>query len=58
MNKKKNNLITKLILGVPFIASAVLCFAIEERWTKMFFAIMLLIVSLYNLFFNSPQKDL
>ena len=55
--KKKNDLIVRLLLGIPFLVSAILRFGFEIKWAEGFFAIMLLLVCLYSLFLNRPGKE-
>lgn len=55
--KKKTDILIRLLLGIPFLASAILRFGFEIKWAEGFFAIMLLLVCLYNLFLNHPRKE-
>lgn len=55
--KKKTDILIRLLLGIPFLASAILRFGFEIKWAEVFFAIMLMLVCLYNLFLNHPRKE-
>ena len=56
MNTKKSKLV-RYTLGISFIIIGILYLIADLGWARRPFYLMMLIVCLYNLFFNLPKQD-
>ena len=55
--KKRVQDIIKIAIGIIFLASLVLKYIFGFGWADPFFAVMLAVICLYNLFFNRPLRN-
>lgn len=53
----KTSKIIRIVLGVPFIIFFVLYLLPGYDWARLPFCLFLMLVSLYNLFFNRRKQE-
>ena len=56
MNPKASKII-RLVLGLPFVIFFVLYLLPGDDWARLPFCLFLMLVSLYNLFFNRRKQE-